>query len=69
MRFWCACTRVKEEGAVAAIWRGRVEDGVERVEGGERRSSDALLVVIEAVGWGVGSRRRGTGRRGAALDG
>jgi hypothetical protein len=58
--------RVKEEGAVAAVWRHRAEDGVER---GERRCSDTLVVVIKGVGWGVGFGRRGTGWRGAALDG
>jgi hypothetical protein len=40
-----------------------------RLGRGERRSSDTLVVVIKGVGWGVGFGRRGTGRRGAALDG
>jgi hypothetical protein len=32
------------------------------LERGERRCSDALIVVIKCVGWGVGFGRPGTGR-------
>jgi hypothetical protein len=60
---------VKEGGAVATVCRGRVEDNVERVKGGERRGSDTLVIVTEGVGWGVGSGCHSTGRRGASLDG
>lgn len=71
-----AHARVKEGGAVATVCRGRVEDNVERVKGGERRGSDTLVIVTEGVGWdlgvvapGGGVQRSTVGARGSSRGG
>jgi hypothetical protein len=65
MREWKKRERLLQSRDIA--WRTAWREW--RLERGERRCSDTLVVVIKGVGWGVGFGRRGTGRRGAALDG
>jgi hypothetical protein len=45
-----------------------VEDNMDRVEGGERRGSDTLVIVTEDVVWGVGSGCRGSGAPGGGVQ-
>lgn len=45
---------MKEEGAVAAVWRHRAEDGVERVETGERGEEKQRHARRRHQGCGMG---------------